>query len=102
MRNLPEPVTEPEHPALAGGFLFTALPGKLQVLVVVQGIFSGGMRALSCNMRDPVSQPGIHPRPPVLGVQSRTSGPPGKAQDACLSVHLPSQGVVPHDALIPC
>ena len=63
MWNLPEPVTEPEYPALAGGFLFTALPGKLQVLVVAQGIFSGGMRTLSCNMWDLVSQPGIHPRP---------------------------------------
>ena len=95
---LPGPATEPES-ALAGGFLLTALPGELRVLAVAQGLFSCSMRTLSCSKWDLVSQPGIHPRLPALGVPSLTSGPPGKSQDACLSVHLPSPGVA---LIMPC
>ena len=50
-----------------------------QVLAVARGIFSCGMRPLSCGMWDRVPWPGIEPGPPALGAWSLTHWTTGKS-----------------------
>ena len=68
MWDLPGPGVEPVSPALAGGFLTTAPPGKSHLCILF--LWGGGGAPHCAARRILVPRPGIEPLPPAVEVQS--------------------------------
>ena len=68
MWDLPGPGVEPVSPALAGGFLTTAPPGKSHLFILF--LWGGGGAPHCAARRILVPRPGIEPLPPAVEVQS--------------------------------
>ena len=82
MWDLLRPGLKPVSPALAGGFLTTVPPGKSlhRVLVAAGGLFSCGMRTLSCGMHVGSSSLTRDQTPaPCIGNTVLSIVPPGKS-----------------------